>query len=464
MKKLDIPIIQFRDRLNQISPSFCVAKWKQVTMHLQTGYTHSCHHPIPHKVPLSELEINPSALHNTEFKKKQRKDMLEGNRPAECDYCWRVEDSGPDAISDRVYKSSDSWALSYVDEVKAMPWDYDVLPSYLEVSFSSVCNFKCSYCSPQISSKWMEEIEKHGAYPTSNKFNNIEWLKRTDAMPIPHKDHNPYVEAFWKWWPTVYPALEHFRITGGEPLLTKDTFQVLDWIIDNPNPNLHLSVNSNMCVPDALLDKFIEKIKIICTENKVKQFKIFTSAEAKGAQAEYIRFGLDYNKWLENIRRVLREVPNCTFTVMSTYNILSIFSYKEFMQDILDIKREFGDHNQVHSPIILDVPYLRYPHHQTMFNAEEEWKPLVFDQVTFLYQNLQCEDWFGTANKGFYKWEADKFKRIYEMIFHMKENEDVIKNRKDFILFVDEHDKRRNTSFLDTFPEFIPYYEKWKKG
>ena len=53
--------------INSISPSFCVAKWKQVTMHLQNGHTHSCHHPNTHVVPLEEIRRNPTALHNTEF-------------------------------------------------------------------------------------------------------------------------------------------------------------------------------------------------------------------------------------------------------------------------------------------------------------------------------------------------------------------------------------------------------------
>lgn len=462
MKKLDIPIVKFKDQLNEISPSFCAAKWQQVTLHLQTGHTHSCHHPRTHKIPLNELAVNPSALHNTHYKKLQRKKMLEGERPEECDYCWRVEDSGPDALSDRIYKSADTWAIPYIDTIKSMPWDRDVVPSYLEVSFSSVCNFKCSYCTPQVSSKWMEEIEKFGPYPTSTKFGDVSWLKHVDAMPIPHKDENPYVDAFWKWWPDIHDKLEHFRITGGEPLLAKDTFKVLDWFIENPNPNLHLSINSNMCPPPALLDKFIEKIKIICSENKVKQFKIFTSAEAYGKQAEYIRDGLDYNLWLANIRRVLDEVPGCTFTVMSTYNLLSIHSYKKFMQDILQIKLDYSDYKTVHSPIILDVPYLRFPHHQTMFLMPAAWKEIIFDQVTFIHQNIQCPDWYGTANKGFYKWEADKFKRIYELIMHMEDPPQVTPEQKDFVKFVDEHDRRRGTNFLETFPEMADVYHKWK--
>ena len=63
---------RYRDtktELDTVSPSMCVAKWNQVTVHLGTGFTHSCHHPAPHKIPLSEIVSNPSALHNTNFKK-----------------------------------------------------------------------------------------------------------------------------------------------------------------------------------------------------------------------------------------------------------------------------------------------------------------------------------------------------------------------------------------------------------
>lgn len=80
-------------------------------------------------------------------------------------------------------------------------------------------------------------------------------------MPIHHTEHNPYVEAFWKWWPDLYRDLHTFRITGGEPLLSKDTWKILDYIIEQPNPNkkLNLAINSNLGVPDNLVDKLIEK-------------------------------------------------------------------------------------------------------------------------------------------------------------------------------------------------------------
>jgi hypothetical protein len=40
---------------------------------------------------------------------------------------------------------------------------------------------------------------------------------------------------------------------------------------------------------------------------------------------------------------------------------------------------------------------------------------------------------------------------------------DKIRNRLDFCRFVDEHDRRRATNFLETFPELAPAYNRWKQ-
>jgi organic radical activating enzyme len=449
-----------RDAINDVSPSFCVAKWKQVTMHLQNGHTHSCHHPTTHFIPIDEIRRNPTALHNTEFKKQQRKKMLEGERPSECDYCWRVEDQGN--ISDRTVKSADAWALPYIQDITNKPWDDNVDPSYVEVSFSNVCNFKCSYCGPHASSQWLEELEKHGAYPTSNKFNNLDWPRSQNMIPIANKDENPYVDAFWEWWPKMYTSLEHFRITGGEPLLSKNTFKVLDYIIENPNPKLDVSINTNLCPPEALLTTFIEKIKIIINEKKVKQFKIFTSAEASGSQAEYIRFGMDYKMWLNNIHMLLKEIPGLNITIMSTYNALSVTGYVDFLKDVLEIKKSFpakSAQTVAQTRLLLDVPYLRYPPHQSIFIMPESFHHFVEEQYNFINENIEYEN---NKNFGFNKFEADKLKRIHDLIKGNIENEEMLLNQKDFVKFVDEHDNRRGTDFLKTFPELDEFYWKIK--
>lgn len=438
--------------LDRTGPGMCLAKWLQVTLHLQNGHTHSCHHPNTHKIPLEEIAEDPSALHNTNFKKEQRKMMMTGSRPEECHFCWQVEDNAPtgsDIFSDRIYKSTDEWAgkTRYFDVMEA-GWEHNIKPTYLEVSFSHACNFKCAYCSPHISSKWMEEIEKFGGYPTTLQYNNLEHTKHQNKMPIPIKEHNPYVEAFWKWWPDVYPTLHTFRITGGEPLMSKDTFKVLDYIIENPNPNLELAINSNCVLPDKLFDKFLEKIKIIQETNAVKRFTLFTSAEAYGVKAEYIRNGMDYNVWLDNCHKFLSEVPKANFSIMSTYNALSVTSYIEFLKDVLIMKLKHFDEER---SINLDIPYLDNPKWMSVRILPSDYKNQILKQIEYMKSNY-CE------GKGFHGWEIAKLERI-QYLFD-EEREQV--HLKDFALFFDEHDKRRNTNFLDTFPELAKLYAECK--
>ena len=448
-----------KEELDIISPSFCAAKWQQVTIHLQNGLTHSCHHPSPHKIPLDEIKNNSSALHNTQFKKQQRKMMLEGQRPKECTYCWKVEDEGSGTLSDRVLKSSEDWAKPYISDIVSKPWDDNVIPSYLEVSFGNVCNFKCSYCSPSVSSQWMSEIEKYGPYPTTDNFNNVEYIKKIGQMPIPNNQENPYVDAFWDWWPTVANKVEHFRITGGEPLLNKNTYKILDYLIENPNPNLYFSINANMCPPPELLDQFIEKIKIIHNEKKVRKLKIFTSAEAHGSAAEYIRHGMDYSVWISNIERVFQEVPGITFGIMSTYNALSVTTYKQFLEDVVRLKKKYyTPEHHTSAPINVDIPYLRWPNHQNVFILTQDFAPLIKEQVDFMIANTETAE---NRMMPFTETETERMKRIYEMFINGETTNQHV-NRKNFKTFVDEHDRRRGTDFLGTFPEMTEFYNDCK--
>jgi hypothetical protein len=294
----------------------------------------------------------------------------------------------------------------------------------------------------------MEEIEKFGGYPTTHQYNNLEHTKHQDKLPIPIKEHNPYVEAFWKWWPEIYTTLHTFRITGGEPLMSKDTFKVLDYIIANPNPNLELAINSNCVLPDKLFDKFIEKAKIITEGKMIKKLTLFTSAEAYGKKAEYIRNGMDYDVWIDNCNKFLELVPMAGFSIMSTYNALSVTSYMEFLKDVLIMKLKY--HNE-HRAVSIDIPYLDNPKWMSVRILPVEFREMILKQAKFMRENH-----FG--GKGFQEWEINKLERIQYLI---KEDPELTWLR-DFVLFFDEHDQRRQTNFLETFPELTKLYNYCK--
>lgn len=460
-----------KEALDKVSRSYCVAKWNQVTIHLGTGMTHSCHHPGPHKIPLEELSISPHALHNTQFKKKQRRLMLEGQRPKECDYCWRAEDAvkGDSTFySDRITKSSEPWARPYLEELSQMPWDTDVYPTYLEVSFDTVCNFKCMYCGPSFSTTWKKEIQDFGQYElTDLALHNLEYLKQTNQFPIPISAENPYIDAFWKWWPEAVRHLHTFRVTGGEPLMSKQIFRLLDYLIENPQPELEFNLNSNLDVPEELVEKFIQKMQIIQDKKAVKMFKLYTSNEAHGKQAEYIRFGLNYDRWLNNCHRVLAEIPDSYLTVMSAYNILSLPSFKLLMNDIIDMKFKYTQQPIRKHPVSIDVPYIRWPEFLAPWVIDSKYLYMVEDAVTHMYKNLHQMNWPPLCGKGFFDYEVNRFERLYytikdEMVKTHNDAKKIGLLRANFAEYITEYDRRRGTNFSETFPEIAEFYQQAK--
>jgi len=456
-----------KDKLDKVGCGFCLAKWTQVTIHLHNGLTHSCHHPTPHKIPLVEIRNNPSALHNTKYKKYKRKEMLEGKRPAECEYCWKVEDNSK-SFSDRVFKSEEPWSQPFLKEISNLGWRENYNPKYVEVAFSNACNFKCSYCGPMFSSKWIEEIEKYGAYPTTDSFNGLEQIKAENKLPYKHSDENPYVDAFWEWWPDLYRDLHTFRITGGEPLLAKDTWKVLDYIIEHPTPNknLHLAINSNLGVPDNLIDKFIEKINKLEEENRVSDFVIFTSVDGWGKQAEYGRHGLDFDKFWKNIDKILSKCPTVTIGIMCTYNAFSVLSFDKLIKGVYEYKKKYSSMNRAwNTAVSLDTSFLRYPSHQTVQILPKEFSENV-NQSAELAKSLE-EIYHTTHNEfgvtyGFSEIEITKIKRIYDWMLSEQDENILKRNRFNFYKFVNEHDKRRGVNFLETFPEYIEFYDSCK--
>lgn len=438
-------------KINSISPSFCSAKWLQTTLNLQNGYNHSCHHPSPHKIPLEEL-VNPASLHNSFYKKEQRIKMLNGERPIECDYCWNVEDLDKSYFSDRHYKTADYWAWDRIDEVSKLDPNNDVSPSYLEVSFSNVCNFKCSYCSPEVSSKWMEEIEKYGPYPTRNSNHNLDWLKQVGRFPYRHSEENPYIDAFWKYFPAIINDLRVFRITGGEPLLSKDVWKVLDYMKDSNPKNLELAINTNLCVEDKILNKFIDKINELQTS--VKKIDIYTSLESVGEQAEYSRFGLNYNSWVNNISRVLKET-NCVVSIMTTINVLSLPTTVDFLNLVIDLRKEFNV-SSAFNRVPISINYLRWPPHLNVLVLPKEIRE-HFANLILTNSEPLLKYYIKADHARLYLEEWDQIQRFCDYLVQGETRYDL---QSDFVKFINEYDTRRNVSFIETFPIYNNFWNE----
>lgn len=414
-----------------IEHSFCAAKWLMVTMHFGMGENHSCYHPPIHRWNDLEIINNPSALHNTGHKIKQRKMMLEGTRPAECEYCWNIEDIDPSAISDRKRFTNETWAIERRQEILEAPAGKHIGPAYMEISFANTCNFACTYCSPGQSSTWENEVRKYGSYPIEDP--TVHRDKMHDMIP---EDSNPYIEAFWKWLPKIYKDLRYLRITGGEPLATRNFMKLLDYVAENENKDLTLVINTNLCVPEKNLDLFFTKATALQAANTIKGIEVYTSMDTWGAQAEYIRDGLNINKWEATVRKVSTTfgVP---IRVMVTFGLMSVFNFKTFVQKVIDMRADGID---------------------IMFNCARLTNPTQFD-LRILPES--ADQYFTDvnefiANSATVNVEQETWAMVYQYWNARHTTMNVVERdhrRDQFAKFTAEYDKRRHLNFTETFPE-----------
>jgi organic radical activating enzyme len=432
-----------------LGTSLCLAKWQQVSLHLTTGMNNSCYHPPLHRIPVESIGRSASALHNTDHKKQQRKLMLTGQRPSECSYCWAMEDAGK--LSDRHYRSGEPWAAEHLTTIKNSTGDEDVVPSYVEVNFNSACNLKCSYCSPQFSSSWADEISHHGAYPTSTLHNHPDHFTG-DRRVIPNREHNPYVESFWAWWPELYPQLKHFRMTGGEPLLDRNTYRVFDHVLANPKPDLHLNVTSNFSVDERSWQRYKSKVKELCQAGNLEHFMQYVSLDAWGAQAEYIRHGLDFELLWDRVNQFLNEIPNySSLTFIITMNNLSVPSLENLFAGILGLRKTYS---KTYQRVWFDTPVLREPVWQSLQILPESYADRLEMLWAWMIRQIETKD---DPFHGFKDYELSRLDRDIAWM-RSAQDQDHSKAKADFYRFFAEHDRRRGTDFLKTFPEMRSWW------
>ena len=449
-----IPIV------NEISPTFCLAKWHHTTIYLHTGQTHSCYHPAPHNISIDEIRENPSALHNTLQKKKERAEMLVGEKPDGCKYCWNVESLGETHISDRMIRNASIYNPERLTEITSNLWNFNVNPEYVEVSFSNECNFKCGYCHPMASSSYHSEIKQHGPYPNvKNHAHNIEWFKPFD------EGNNPYVDAWWAWWPELSKTLNILRITGGEPLMHKSTWQLFDRLKEDPKPHLELNINSNLGVKQAFVEKLVDNLNDLTTNNKIKKFNLFSSLDTWGNRAEYLRTGLKLELWEKNLDTYLRNT-NGDISFMCTFNILSVTSFTDFLEKVLEWRSTYnaldvaaGHRNARRRKIRFDTPYLKEPLQYDMhLLPKEEFLPYFDKILKFIDDNRNDAD----VTK-FSDLEYERFRRVRDYFATTQySDERILEGRKDFYNWFNEYDRRRNVNLLETFPEMTDFYNLCK--
>ena len=434
------------DKLNSRSEAMCLAKWYNATIWLGSGMSTSCHHPPAHAIDLEAIKTNPSAIHNTVEKKIDRLNMQIGQKPRGCEYCWKIESTGPHTISDRVYKSK-IYPIKALDEACTTPHQADVNLRTLEIAFDRTCQFACSYCNPAFSSTWVKDIKTNGPYTDLVSDGRNHFTHTHDSAQLyKFGEVNPYSEAFFAWWETdLHKTLQELRITGGEPLMSGETWKLIEWFKENKGrSSTKLAINSNLGMDPIKLQEFIEKVE------DLPHLEIYTSMESVDQQAEYIRDGLDYNQWMHNVRELLEQDSIKAVHCMATINALCLERLPNLLYQLLELKQMYG-----REKVNFTLNILRFPSFQSALVLPEELRTRYKDQLQDFWNRNQ-------TNPCLHEHELNHIKRLIDYLVVVKtphsETFDLPKLHNDFKQFFTQYDQRRNKNFVETFPQLADWY------
>jgi len=432
--------------LDSKSASFCGAKWYNATIWLGSGQTTSCHHPLPHQVSVEQVLTNPSALHNTPEKKKQRAQMQRGERPTGCEYCWKIEDTSATAISDRPYKSM-IFSEEELNDAFNLPPDSDVNLRTLEIAFDRTCNFACSYCNPAFSTTWVRDIKTNGGYSGLVSDGRNHFTHPHDSSQVyGYTDTNPYVEAFFKWWESdLHKTLRELRITGGEPLMSGHTWKLLKWFKENRGKSqTKLAINSNLGLETKKIDEFIDAVCGLDVE-------VYTSCESLNGQAEYIRDGLNYYQWFDNMVKLYKSGAVKQMHVMATINGLCLPKLPNFLEHMIDFKQAYG-----RDSLTITLNILRFPSFQSPLVMPSEVKQRCKEQLQQFLDRWSDSHWL-------HQMEIEHIRRLIEYLNSVESphagasSMDIL--QQDFKTFYTQYDQRRDKNFTKTFPELSDWYD-----
>lgn len=302
----------------EVEPT-CKAKWNWSTIYLANSASASCHRTTQYKFDLDSFDD----FHNLPPKLRDRQMMLDGQWPGNgCEYCKKIEDVG--GFSDRMLQNSSNDGRT-PDEVYNDPNAVNVVPKSVEVYFDNTCDLKCVYCGPWYSSAWQAENKKHGRFMTGRH-----WL--IDDYQV-SDNRRAYVEKFWSWWDRHYDQVVHFQFLGGEPFFQKEFDEFLDFLECHENPELWITIVSNLnCSNDRLVEK-IERFKKLTVDKKIKTLQIVGSIDCWGPEQEHIRFPLDLKNFEKNFEYLVGQ-EWIVLNINSAVSTLSIKAMPELLRKL----------------------------------------------------------------------------------------------------------------------------------
>lgn len=306
------------DRLTN-SKSFCMLPWVHQHAYPDGRVYPCCFAEYFH--PVGNLKKNTMReVWNQEGYKEIRKLMLEDKPVKQCTKCYEQEANGFFSMR---YDANRSYGhnIADVDKTLSDGTHPEFKIRYWDVRFSNLCNFRCRTCGPVFSSNWYNDhVKLYNRVPDVNNvpLERIEYAAGDEESMIRQmEEHIPYLEQ-------VYFA-------GGEPLIMKEHYYLLEKLIEAGRTDVCIQYNTNFSEL-AFKDKHVFEYW--------KHFRtvgVGASLDASGARAELMRKGTEWKQTVANREKMLAEVPHVDFYIAATISNMNVLHVLDFHKEWVDL-------------------------------------------------------------------------------------------------------------------------------
>jgi len=315
--------------------AFCVLPWIHLHVMPDSSVLPCCVSPYDDHYGNVSDESVENIWNNLKYK-ALRKKMIAGELPSGCKHCHDLEASGFDSmrtILNTRFKDEIPQILLNTSEDGSF---HELKLKYIDIRFSNLCNLKCRGCGPTLSSSWFDD---HNLL-----YNHVFDKKKVRSIAADSPE-------FWKKFNELVMDAEEVYFGGGEPLITKEHFDLLRLLIAKNKTDIRLSYNTNLSTLTYGNYNLVE------LWSKFKSVTLGISLDDIGPRAEYFRSGTRWEIVENNLKNLrdnyqgINRYVNCTVNIMNVYYLPELFSYL--------INNRFIDKDQFNINLLLDPSELR---------------------------------------------------------------------------------------------------------
>jgi organic radical activating enzyme len=414
----------------------CQLKWTHSTVYLTDGVTASCHRAGYGKI---EMDGNNFNFHNTTNKIIERTKMLNGQWPGNgCEHCKHIEQAGGDSDRTIHLEMEGTTAPPELDnDLKAV----NVTPRQLEVYWGNTCNLKCIYCGANYSSKIHQEEKRFGPFDTEGVILDANRWQMSDRI-------EEATEKLFVWFENNIQHLHKLFIMGGEPFLQKETERMITLLESKELPDLTLCFFSNLTVDHDRVKNWVQRLDRLVKEKRLDKLQIVGSLDSWGAEAEYVRNGLDLKLFQKNFEYILNE-SNTLQNINSALTATAVPGMPALVKNInrwSTIRPVYWSMMKASTHNYGPRPYLY---------------PGIFGRKINDIGLKEAVDLFDVDSYGYPDSVKVNYKNYMNGIINEFENRQPdLFRQKQFKIYLTELDRRRGTDYKKTFPTIAEWLDK----